>query len=264
MESIIGRFGLNLALLFALATAGWLISIIRRNVTIADTLWGIGFVAVAWVSFAGFEGYAGRRWLVAALTTLWGLRLSLYLGIRNWGKGEDPRYAKWRQAAGNRFWIISLFKVFWLQAVFLWVISLVVQFPQTAPRPAHWTFWDGLGTAVWLMGFGWESVADWQLFRFKSDPRNRGRVMDRGLWHYSRHPNYFGEVLVWWGMFVIALGVPGGGWTVVSPALITLTLLKMTGVPLTESALRERRPDYRAYMRRTPAFIPWFPGKKEK
>ncbi len=192
---------------------------------------------------------------------MWGVRLCVHLSIRNWGKGEDPRYGKWRAASGERFWIVSLFKVFWLQALFQWVISLVVQVPLASPGPAPLTLLDGLGAAVWLVGFVFESVADWQLFRFKADPQNRGRVMDRGLWRYSRHPNYFGESLIWWGLFLIALGVPGAWWTVASPVIITLVLLTMTGVPLTESTTAERRPGYRDYMRRTPMFIPWFPRK---
>jgi len=254
----------NLAAVAALMIAGWLLSLPGRNVTVVDSLWGLGFVVVAWVSFALADGYPARKWLVAALTSAWGLRLCAYLSWRNWGKGEDPRYGKWRQASGERFWLVSLFKVFWLQAVFLWVIALVVMIPQMAPQPTRLTAWDWLGAAVWLLGFAFESVADRQLQRFKDDPRNTGQVMDRGLWRYSRHPNYFGESLIWWGMFFIALAVPGGGWTLISPVIITLVLLKMTGVPLTERTTMERRPGYRDYMRRTSTFVPWFPGKEER
>ena len=134
-----------------------------------------------------------RRWLVTLLVTAWGLRLSIYLSIRNWGKGEDPRYAKWRKATGKRFWIASLFKVFWLQSVFLWVISWVVQVPQTSARPEHLTPFDLIGFFVVMIGILYESVADWQLYRFKKDPENRKKVMDFGLWRYSRHPNYLGS-----------------------------------------------------------------------
>ena len=133
--------------------------------------------------------------------TLWGLRLSLYLSWRNWGKGEDPRYGGWRQKSGDRFWLVSLFKVFILQALFLWVISLVIQIGQMAATPAALTRLDILGIVVWVAGFMFESVADWQLAQFKSDPANKGRVMDRGLWAYTRHPNYFGEFLIWWGIY---------------------------------------------------------------
>jgi steroid 5-alpha reductase family enzyme len=196
---------------------------------------------------------------VAVLTTLWGLRLFAYLTWRNWGKGEDPRYGAWRQASGERFWVVSLFKVFWLQALFLWVISMVVQMPQVSAEPARFTAWDAAGAFLWAVGFIFETVADAQLARFKADPGNKGRVMDRGLWRFSRHPNYFGESLIWWGLFLIALAVPGGGLTLVSPFIITLVLLKMTGVALTERTIVETRPAYRDYQRRTSTFIPWIP-----
>jgi steroid 5-alpha reductase family enzyme len=259
METIGVAFGMNLLALFGMMTLGWLASLAMRNVTLVDSLWGLGFVLVAWVTFSLTDGYVGRRWLVTVLTTLWGLRLALYLSIRNWGKGEDRRYGKWRAASGSRFWIVSLFKVFWLQAVFLWTISLVVQFPQISPRPAHLTAFDGIGLAVWLVGFVFESVGDWQLYRFKADANHRGRVMDRGLWRYTRHPNYFGECLIWWGMFAIALGVPGGWWTVISPLVISWVLLKITGIPLTERATLELRPEYADYIRRTSSFFPRLP-----
>jgi len=125
--------------------------------------------------------YPARKWIVALLTSFWGLRLCAYLSFRNWGKGEDPRYGKWREASGDGFWIVSLFKVFWLQALVLWVISLVIQIPQMSPQPARLTAWDGFGAAVWLIGFVFESVADRQLQRFKADPRSKGQVMDRGF-----------------------------------------------------------------------------------
>lgn len=253
----------NLAAAAALMTTGWLVSLAIRNVTVVDSLWGLGFVLIAWISFGLAEGYPGRRWLVAVLTTLWGLRLCAYLTWRNWGKGEDPRYGSWRRAGGDRFWIVSLIKVFWLQALFLWVISMVVQVPQASSHPAHLTAWDAAGALLWAVGFFIEAAADAQLAAFKADPGNKGRVMDRGLWRYSRHPNYFGESLIWWGLFLIALSVPCGVWTVISPTIITLVLLKMTGVALTERTIVETRPAYRDYQRRTSAFIPWFPKESD-
>jgi steroid 5-alpha reductase family enzyme len=251
----------NLASAAALMTAGWLVSLVIRNVTVVDSLWGLGFVLIAWLTAGLADGYAGRRWLVALLATLWGLRLCAYLTWRNWGKREDPRYASWRQASGDRFWIVSLFKVFWLQALFLWTISLVLQVPQMSVAPARFTAWDAAGGIVWAVGFFFETAADMQLARFKADPQNKGRVMDRGLWRYSRHPNYFGECLIWWGLFLVALSVPGSLWTVISPVIITLVLLKMTGVALTERTIVDTRPAYRDYQRRTSTFIPWFPKK---
>jgi steroid 5-alpha reductase family enzyme len=210
------------------------------------------------------HGFYDRRLLIAVLVTLWGLRLSTYLSWRNWGKGEDHRYGTWRKKSGDRFWLVSLFKVFLLQAIFLWVISLAAQFGQLALKPDNLTWLDIFGTVIWTIGFIFESVGDWQLARFKSDPANKGRVMNRGLWAYTRHPNYFGECLVWWGIFLIALSTPNSWWTMLSPVIVTAVLLKMTGIPLTEKALVENRPGYSEYIKRTSAFVPWLPAKEAK
>ena len=248
--------------LLTMMLIGWLISLLFNNVTIVDTLWGLGFVLVAWITFFLADGYPARKWLISVLTTLWGLRLAGHLSWRNWGAGEDPRYGSWREAAGNRFWLISLFKVFLLQAIFLWVISLPLQIGQLAALPDHLTGLDYLGLSVWLLGFFFESVSDFQLARFKADSTNKGKVMRQGLWAYSRHPNYFGESLVWWGLFLIALTTPNGWWTVISPIVITTVLLKMTGIPLMEKSIADQRPGYVEYIKSTNAFIPWFPGKE--
>jgi len=254
--------GWSLAAVTALMIVGWLISLYCRNVTIVDSLWGLGFVLISWITFFLSEGFPGRMTLIAILTTVWGIRLSFYLGRRSWGAGEDPRYGQWRQKSGERFWIVSLFKVFLLQALFLWVISLVLQFGLLAPTPDHFVWLDMLGVFIWGIGFFFEVVGDWQLARFKADPANKGRVMDRGLWAYSRHPNYFGEFLIWWGFFLITLSAPNSWWTVISPLIITAVLLKMTGIPLTESAIVKTRPGYKEYIERTSAFVPWFPRKE--
>ena len=253
----------NLLALLLMMFTGWLISVVIRNVTIVDTLWGLGFVMVAWITFYFSEGYALRKWLIAVLTTLWGIRLAIYLSARNWGTGEDPRYGSWRKDSGERFWIVSLFKVFLLQAVFLWVISFALQIAQLSPTPEKLVWLDFMGVSVWLLGFLFESVSDFQLARFKSDSGNKGRVMNQGLWAYSRHPNYFGEALIWWGIFLIALAAPNSWWTVISPLVITTVLLKMTGIPLTEKSIAERRPGYSEYVQHTNAFFPWFPRKEK-
>ena len=254
----------NLAAVAAMMIIGWLISLAYRNVTIVDSLWGLGFVLIAWLTLGMSDGYENRKMLIAILVTLWGLRLSIYLSWRNWGKGEDPRYGSWRKKSGDQFWLISLFKVFILQALFLWVISVAVQIGQLASAPDRLTWLDGLGTVVWLTGFTFESLGDWQLARFKSDPASKGRVMDRGLWAYTRHPNYFGEFLVWWGIFLITLSTPNSWWTIISPMIITAVLLKMTGIPLTEQELVKNRPGYSDYVKRTSAFVPWWPAKEKK
>ena len=225
MQTYFTIMGWNLVAVAAMMVTGWLISLAYRNVTVVDSLWGLGFVLIAWLTFFMSDGYAGRKMLIAMLVALWGLRLSLYLTWRNWGKGEDPRYGTWRIKSGERFWLVSLFKVFILQALFL---------------------------------------GDWQLAQFKSDPANKGRVMDRGLWAYTRHPNYFGEFLIWWGIFLITLSTPNSWWTIISPIIITAVLLKMTGIPLTEQELIKNRPGYSDYVKRTSAFVPWLPVKEEK
>ena len=253
---------INFLAVLAMMLMGWGVSLITKNVTHVDSLWGLGFVLIAWMTFALAEGFVGRRVLISFLATLWGLRLSLHLSRRNWGHGEDPRYAAWREKSGDRFWLVSLVKVFVLQAVFLWVISLALQWGQLSTQPSNFTVFDYLGFAVWAVGFYFETVGDWQLARFKADSGNKGKVMDQGLWAYTRHPNYFGESLRWWGIYLIALATPVGWWTIVSPIVITVVLLKMTGVTLMEKAIVHTRPGYAEYIARTNAFLPWFPKRK--
>jgi steroid 5-alpha reductase family enzyme len=264
MDGTMTTMGWNLAAVAIMMIIGWLVSLVYRNVTIVDSLWGLGFVLIAWLTYFMSDGFWDRRLLLAILVTLWGLRLTAYLSWRNWGKGEDPRYGGWRKKSGERFWIVSLFKVFLLQAVFLWIIALALQSGQLATIPAELTRLDLLGTIVWTTGFIFESVGDWQLAQFKSDPANKGQVMNRGLWAYSRHPNYFGEFLVWWGIFLITLSTPNNWWTILSPLILTAVLLKMTGIPLTEKGLVEKRPGYSNYIKRTSAFVPWWPAKEDK
>jgi steroid 5-alpha reductase family enzyme len=262
METFWPAMGWNFGAVSTMMIIGWLISLPYRNVTIVDSLWGLGFVLIVWLTFFLSEGFAGRKTVVAVLVTVWGMRLSIYLGRRNWGAGEDPRYGEWRKKSGERFWVVSLFKVFLLQAIFLWVIALVLQVGQLSPTPNRFVWLDGLGVFIWVIGFFFEAVSDWQLARFKAEPANKGRVMDRGLWRYTRHPNYFGEFLIWWGFFLITLSTPNSWWTVISPLIISAVLLKMTGIPLTENTIVKTRPGYKEYIKRTSAFVPWFPRKE--
>lgn len=215
---------MNLVACAALMTVGWGVSLLRQNTALADSLWGLGFILVAWLTFFSADGYVLRKLLIAGLVTAWGLRLFVYVHGRNRKKEEDPRYAAWREKHGADFWWVSLFKVFLLQALFQWAIALGVQYGQIRVQPA-----------------------------------NRGKIMDQGLWRYSRHPNYFGESLMWWSIFVIVLAVPWGVWTLISPLLITYTLLRLSGVSLMENLEFSDNPEYQAYARRTNAFIPWFP-----
>jgi steroid 5-alpha reductase family enzyme len=252
----------NLLAVVSVMVTGWLISLRTDNVTVVDSLWGMGFVLVAWLTLFQVDGVKERQWLLTGLTTLWGVRLTLYLTWRNHGKGEDPRYAAWREATGRRFRLTSLFKVFLLQALFLWVIALTVQAGQTGGQRVSLGVTDGIGAMIWLVGFVFESVGDWQMAKFKADPSNRGKVMRSGLWRYTRHPNYFGESLIWWGLFIIAISDPSNWWTVISPLVITIVLLKMTGIPLTEKLSAKKRPGYGDYIATTSAFFPWPPKRR--
>jgi steroid 5-alpha reductase family enzyme len=235
----------------------WLISIAITDASIVDVFWGPGFAIVGWTCAwsRGFELDAGQ-WLLLALVSVWALRLGVYLGARNLGHGEDRRYRAMRERIGPRFALISLVLVFGLQGAMLWVISLPLQ----AALLAGGGPWFGVvaiaSLSLWLVGLWFESVGDWQLARFKADPRNAGRIMDRGLWAWTRHPNYFGDFAVWWGHFglALALGVPW--WTIVSPIVMSVLLMKISGVPLLEASLRARRPGYAEYVRRTSAFFP--------
>jgi len=253
----------NFAAVMGFMTSVWVLSVVIKNAGIADTFWGLGFVLVAWITFAVAEGYPGRKLLITLLVTVWGVRLALHIGIRSWGKGEDRRYQAWRRQYGARFWWISLFTVFLLQGALLWVISLVSQAGQWSPEPDRLVRLDGAGFLLWVVGFFFEAVGDRQLAAFKANPQNKGRVMDQGLWRYTRHPNYFGECLMWWGIFLITLATPGSFWTIISPLTITFLLLRVSGVTLLERTIVENRPEYRDYQERTSAFIPWFPKKRD-
>jgi steroid 5-alpha reductase family enzyme len=236
----------------------WLLSLALRDVSIVDVFWGLGFVMVAHGVRLTTPGFPPRAWLVAALVTAWGVRLGAYLCWRNWGGGEDYRYQAMRRHYGDRFWITSLVVVFGLQGVLMWVISLPVQLAIASPAPPTLGALDALGTVLVLIGLGFESIGDFQLARFKADSANKGKVMDRGLWYYTRHPNYFGDAVVWWGLFCFALAT-GHAWTVIGPIVMTYLLTRLSGVPLLEKKLARTRPGYADYVARTSSVIPWPP-----
>jgi steroid 5-alpha reductase family enzyme len=247
------------AALAASMLALWLVSVRIRDASIADLFWGTGFVLVAWVAALSGDGEGPRRALVLALVTIWGLRLTVHLSRRNLRRGEDPRYQAMRRRHGERFWIVSLGTVFGLQGLLLWIVSLPVQ--AGAARPSSGlSALDLAGVALWAVGFLFEAVGDRQLARFRADPANRGKVMDRGLWATTRHPNYFGDAMVWWGLGLLGAAA-AGPWVLLGPALMNFLLLRVSGVTLLERDIAERRPGYREYVRRTSAFFPWFPGK---
>ncbi len=182
--------------------------------------------------------------------------------LRNAGKGEDFRYQQWRAAAGAAWWWRSFFKVFLLQGILLWVISAPLLAAQISAQPGRLTWLDFGGAALWLVGFYFEALGDWQLARFKANPANKGRLLDSGLWRYTRHPNYFGDAVQWWGFYLVALAA-GGWWTLFSPALMTLLLRRVSGVTMLEKTLKNSKPGYREYVERTNAFLPWFPRKNK-
>jgi steroid 5-alpha reductase family enzyme len=197
--------------------------------------------------------------VVALLITLWGGRLSLHIFRRNHGRGEDPRYRAMRTSHGQSFWWRSLFVVFWLQGALLWFVAIPVFVAIRAPQPASLTIFDLAGVVIFAVGFTFEAAGDHQLARFKVDPANHGKVLDRGLWRYTRHPNYFGDATLWWGVYVVAAATPGGWLTALSPLLMTLLLLRVSGVRLLEDSLKGSKPGYREYIARTSAFVPWVP-----
>jgi steroid 5-alpha reductase family enzyme len=261
--SSLGELLLSSSLVVAAAmTALWLLSVARRDASIVDPFWGIGFILVAWIALGSAmeSRELARSWLLVILTTIWGLRLSLYLLWRNLGHGEDRRYRAMREHHGARFWWVSLLTVFWLQGVVLWFVSLPIQVSliTASTKPLGWL--DLVGAGLWGVGLFFEAVADFQMARFQANPQNVDRVMDRGLWRYTRHPNYFGDFCVWWGLYLIA-AAGGAGWTILSPSLMSLLLLKVSGVTLLERTIASRRPDYADYQRHTNAF---FPGARRR
>ena len=260
--SLFQIIGLSLAAVLVYMTAIWLVSLALRNASIVDMFWGLGFVLLAAVYFAATDGVIGRKILITILVAVWGLRLSLYILWRNWGQGEDYRYRAFREKAGEKFWWVSFFQVFLLQGVLLWLISAPILAAQFYDSPDEVAVTDILGPLVWGVGFVFESVGDWQLASFKADPANKGKVMQSGLWRYTRHPNYFGDTTVWWGYFVIAAGTVDGLWTVFSPILMTVLLMRVSGVALLERAQVRTKPQYRAYIESTSAFLPWFPRRQ--
>ena len=231
----------------------WLLSLRLRDSSIVDIFWGWGFVCVAWLGFVFGTGNEERKLLCALLTTLWGGRLALYLYFRNRHRGEDPRYVAMRQRRGSSWWIWSLPIVFGLQGTLMWIISLPLQLACSVDRPLG--ILDALGVALVLTGVGFEALADRQLSRFKKDPAHKGQLMNRGLWSWSRHPNYFGDFVVWWGLFALAASTGIGAWTAISPLVMSVLLLRVSGVTLLEQSM-SRRPGWAEYARRTSAFFP--------
>lgn len=240
----------------------WALSLPLRDVSIVDLGWGLGFVVVAWIAFIVGEGCLGRRLLLAVLVSVWGLRLFGYLFVRKLSeRREDPRYTAIRERYGPRFPLISLGVVFLFQGVLIWVVSLPVQ--GSASQLDRLGALDWAGIAVWGVGIFFEAVGDAQLRRFKVDPANKGRVMDRGLWRYTRHPNYFGDFMVWWGIYLAALSTGGAWWTIIGPVVMSTLLIGVSGKRLLERYM-SKRPGYAHYVARTSGFFPLPPRRSSK
>ncbi len=242
------------AAIFVYMTFAFFVAIVRKDNSLADIFWGLGFILVALLTFFVQGDNGGPQILVTVLVFLWGVRLATHVFIRNKGKGEDPRYKKWREEWGDSFLIRSYLQVFMLQGLFMllivWPVAIINTYGATL------TVWAAVvGALIWLLGFVFETVGDYQLLRFTRDPANRGRILDTGLWRYTRHPNYFGEVAQWWGIFVIAVAVPYGWISVIGPLTITFLILKVSGIPLTEKMF-EGNPDWETYKKKTSIFFP--------
>lgn len=258
MMEFIEIFLFTALLLWGYMTLIWLMSLFLRNTSIVDIFWGAGFVLAGWFYFSNTPwGLLERKLLLMLLVSLWGMRLSWHIFRRNWKKPEDFRYRNWREEAGKNWWWQSYIKVFLLQGFLMWIISAPVLTAQITTQSDRLTGWDLFAVLVWGIGFLFEGLGDYQLSRFLANPENRGKLFSSGLWRYTRHPNYFGDALQWWGFYIFSLAV-GGWWTFFSPALMTFLLRYVSGVALLEKTLINK-PGYKEYMERTSAFIPWFP-----
>lgn len=248
-------------LILTMMTILWLVSVFIKNVSIVDLFWGMGFVlANAWYFFMSGELYP-RKIILFSLVTIWGLRLSIYLAWRNIGKGEDYRYQEFRRTYGeNRYWWVSYFQTFLLQGALMWIISMPLLGANFQTQSFELNVFDYLALAIWVIGFMFEAGGDYQLARFKANGSNKGKVLNKGFWRYTRHPNYFGDSAVWWayGLFCIAAG---NYWMVIGSVIMTLLIIKVSGVALLEKSLKDKKPDYQEYTRKTNSFFPWFPKK---
>ncbi len=239
----------------------WFISLILKNSSIIDICWGASFVVMATYYFT-IESETGhfdfKNVLFLSMVALWGFRLSIHLAVRNGIAREDFRYQEFRRQSKKNYWWVSLFRVFFLQGFLIWVLSSVfyVSYTGAGTRPEILYF---LGFTLWLIGFLFESVGDWQLRQFKQDKANAGKVLRTGLWKYTRHPNYFGDALVWWGFYIYSFSFSNSWVFICIPVLMTLLLRYVSGVSLLESSLREKKQEYVSYIKSTPAFFPYIP-----
>lgn len=252
-------FQKGILMILGVMTLLWLFSLAIKDSSIVDIFWGIGFVITAWfyAYIIGFEKLNAWQFIFLGMVSIWGSRLAIYLGIRNIGKGEDFRYAQWRKESGKNWWWISFLRVFVLQGIILWIVSSIFVPALLATKNLPILIYAGI--TLWAIGLYFEAIGDYQLMQFKNNPNNKGKVLNTGVWKYTRHPNYFGDALLWWGFFCFAFA-HSSGWTFIfSPLLMTFLLLKISGVAMLEKTLKETKPKYEEYIRKTSAFIPWPP-----
>ncbi len=252
-------YGKGLLLILSFMAVVWVVSLVLKKASIADPFWGLGFVVAAGYYYLSTANESLRKIIVLTLVTIWGLRLFGYLLWRGFGKPEDYRYAQFRKEYGeHRYWWVSFFQVFVLQGVLLWLISAPLLSAQYYDQQLGWL--DGIAIGFWLIGFIFEAGGDYQLVKFKSNPANKGKVLNAGFWRYTRHPNYFGDACVWWGFGLFSVAA-GSYWPILGSALITFLLVKVSGVAMLERSLKTTKPEYSEYIRKTNAFLPWIPRK---
>lgn len=249
---MIAEIHLNAAFLIFFYMISWfLLAQWLKDNGIVDVAWGMGFILVSFVT--EFFYRIEPNYILLIIVTIWGLRLALHIGVRNLGRGEDWRYANWRKDwKGQVFWQ-SLVRVFLLQGFFMFIIALPLLYPGPVTTDLQW--FQYIGLLLWLVGLLWESIGDWQLLRFKKNPANKGKIMMEGLWSLSRHPNYFGEMTLWWGIFIYV--APFGHWyiSILSPIVLTWLLMRISGVPMLEAKYKDN-PDYQKYVKKTNALLP--------
>jgi steroid 5-alpha reductase family enzyme len=246
--------------IMVMMTLVWIVSVWLKNASIVDPFWGLGFAVAAGYYFLQTHGIFTRQVLVLALVAIWGLRLSIYLFWRNWGKGEDFRYQEFRRKYGeHRYWWISFFQVFLLQGFLMWLVSAPL-LGAMYHSSTSLNIFDYAAVLFWIIGFSFEAGGDYQLAKFKSKPENKGKVLDKGFWKYTRHPNYFGDSAVWWSFALFSIAA-GSYIPVLGAVLMTALIIKVSGVSLLEKSLKDKKPEYRDYIKKTSAFIPWFPKK---
>lgn len=248
-------------LIWVLVTLLWLLSVIIKNVSIVDVFWGFGFVIVNAFYVFNLEEINPRNWLLLGLVSLWGLRLTIYLAIRNLGKGEDYRYQRFRKNFGeHRYWWFSYFQVFLLQGSLILIVSLPFLGVHLSKTYGNLFLVDYLAIVIWIIGFSFEAGGDYQLYKFKKNPNNTGKVLQTGFWKYTRHPNYFGDTIVWWSYALFSVAA-GSYWQIIGTVIMTILIIKVSGVTMLEKTLKHSKPKYQEYMKKTNAFIPWFPKK---